>query len=488
MRAAQAEHSTQLHSTHASALRRAASPGYRRWLDHVVTVHGCERPIRLTGHLHTINSTTGEVISSRSTESMPDGVIYVPCGDRRASVCPACAETYRADTYQLVRAGLIGGKGVPATVATHPVVFVTLTAPAFGPVHARVVDPRSGWVKPCRVRRSIERCPHGRVLACPHRHTENAPCLGQPLCPQCYDYAHHAVWNGWASELWRRTRITATRQLRPLERTHGIRLRLSYVKTAEYQARGLIHFHALIRLDAIDPTDPDAILAPPAAITVHDVDHILTKAVASTRFTTPSHPTSPCGWPITWGPQLEIRPVRYTGELTDNAVAGYLAKYASKSTEATGHISSRITTDTIDHYRAMATHTARIIVTCWDLGNRPDHEHPNDWKHTYGRVRHWAHMFGYGGHHTTKSRHYSTTRTALKMARRRWHHTHAHYRRSMVTSTEHTQETTLTVTSLSFAGIGYRTTGDQWLALSAAAKAREQRRVAKENWVINDVA
>lgn len=85
-------------------------------------------PIRLAGHLHTLNPTTGEVLASRSTETFPDGVIYVPFGDSRASVCPACAETYRADTYHLIRAGLLGGKGVPDTVATHPVIFATFTA------------------------------------------------------------------------------------------------------------------------------------------------------------------------------------------------------------------------------------------------------------------------------------------------------------------------------------------------------------------------
>jgi hypothetical protein len=42
---------------------------------------------------------------------------------------------YSADTYQLIRAGLSGGKGVPDTVATHPCVFATLIAPSFGPVH-----------------------------------------------------------------------------------------------------------------------------------------------------------------------------------------------------------------------------------------------------------------------------------------------------------------------------------------------------------------
>ena len=37
---------------------------------------------------------------------------------------------------QLVYAGLAGGrKRVPASVAEHPQVFATLTAPSFGPVH-----------------------------------------------------------------------------------------------------------------------------------------------------------------------------------------------------------------------------------------------------------------------------------------------------------------------------------------------------------------
>src|SRR3712207_5079734 len=239
-------------------LRRAGSPDHHRWLAHTAATRGCVRPVRLTGHLHTVERATGRVLDTRhTTTSMPDGVLYVPCGDRRASVCPACAETYRADTYQLIRAGLIGGKGVPDTVAQHPVVFVTFTAPTFGPVHTKVIDRATGKVKPCRMRRTIERCRHGRVMACPQRHTENSPCVGQPLCPQCYDYDHHVVWNAWASELWRRTTIAAHRNLRGLAKAHGVTLRLSFAKVAEYQARGLIHFHALIHLDAIDSAYPN---------------------------------------------------------------------------------------------------------------------------------------------------------------------------------------------------------------------------------------
>jgi hypothetical protein len=70
---------------------------------------------------------------------MPDGVIYKPCGNRRESVCPSCSQLYKRDAYQIVRAGLVGGKGVPERVAHHPAVFPTLTAPSFGTVHTRNV-------------------------------------------------------------------------------------------------------------------------------------------------------------------------------------------------------------------------------------------------------------------------------------------------------------------------------------------------------------
>src|SRR4051812_30718158 len=60
-------------------------------------------------------------------------------GNRRAAVCAPCAETYCQDAYQLLMAGLVGGKGVPESVGEHPMAFVTLTAPSFGavPHHTR---------------------------------------------------------------------------------------------------------------------------------------------------------------------------------------------------------------------------------------------------------------------------------------------------------------------------------------------------------------
>ena len=263
------------------------SAGYGAWLDHVWHAAACTRPVRLRGDIKHIDPATGELLRTIPTIGMPDGVIYKPCGNRRATTCPGCAETYRLDAYQLIRAGLIGGKGVTPAVATHPAVFVTLTAPSFGPVHSRPVRQHTCPDKsrctcrpgPCHARRDAATCQHGRPAACFTRHGRQDPELGQPLCPDCYDYAAHVVWNNSAGELWRRTKQAIERHLGQLARRRGVPpirvprgngtyrlvdpIRVAHGKAAEYQARGAVHFHALLRLDGYDPTDPDRLLPRP---------------------------------------------------------------------------------------------------------------------------------------------------------------------------------------------------------------------------------
>ena len=98
-------------------LDRAARDDYHAWLAGTTATGGCVRPVRLRGTIRDLDPATGEILRTLDTDTLPDKVIYTPCGDRRASVCPACAETYRRDTYQLIRAGLTGGKGIPDTVS-----------------------------------------------------------------------------------------------------------------------------------------------------------------------------------------------------------------------------------------------------------------------------------------------------------------------------------------------------------------------------------
>jgi len=447
----------------AELLHRAARDDYQQWLASAATAGGCVRPIRLRGHMHDVDAATGEILSTLDTESLPDRVIYTACGDRRASVCPPCAETYRRDTYQLVRAGLAGGKGVPESVAIHPCVFATFTAPSFGPVHTR---PRSkgGKIARCRPRREASFCPHGRRLSCPQRHKDTDACLGRPLCPDCHDYDGAVVWNAHAPELWRRTTIAIRRRLDRLARDHGVRVRLSYAKVAEFQARGVIHFHAILRLDGNDP----ARVIPPARITAAQLADIIRDGARATWFATVPHPVNPRGWDITWGAQVDTRIVKVTaaGELTDTAVASYLAKYATKTTEAVGTIPVRISDGNLKIYGSPHSHQGRLIAAAWRLGNHPHAD--------FQALRRWAHMLGYRGHFSTKSRRYSTTLRALRSARADWK------RRRHFTVTQLEDRGVAVATGLAYSGRGWRTSGDAVLALSAAARAREHERIARQ--------
>jgi replication initiator protein RepSA len=83
-------------------------------------------------------------------------------------------------------------------------------------------------------------------------------------------------------------------------------------------------------------------------------------------------------------------------------------------------------------------------------------------------------MLGYRGHFATKSRRYSTTMRTLRAARRDWK------RRQHPLPERLRERTVITLTDLQWAGRGWRTTGDAFLALSAAARAREHRRAARE--------
>ena len=460
--------------------------GYEAWLGHVWHAAACTRPVRLRGDIRHVDPATGELLRTIPTIGMPDGVIYKPCGNRRVTTCPGCAETYRRDAYQLIRAGLVGGKGITPAVATHPAVFATFTAPSFGPVHARPVRlhtcaDRSRCrcqPQPCHARRDAITCPHGRPASCFTRHHRDDPELGQPLCPDCYDYPAHVVWNNAAGELWRRTKQAIERHLNQAARHRRLpgEIRVAHGKAAEYQARGAVHFHVLLRLDGYDEADPDALLPPPPGITVADLDDAVRWAAGAISYRTPPHPAQPSGWIITWGNQVDVRVITMTGTgtVTDLAVASYLAKYSTKGTEPAGHASARITDQTIDLYaNPGGTHPERLIAACWKTGAEPG----------YFGLRRWAHMLGFGGHFLTKARRYSVRFADLRQARityRRNQETGPGY--GPIRTADHTgdEETVLVVGTFSYAGTGWRTTGDALLANTAADQARKRCQAGRD--------
>ncbi|HEX6682618.1 MAG TPA: replication initiator [Candidatus Limnocylindrales bacterium] len=387
------------------ALARAARDDFPDWLAHVGSAAQCTRPVRLAGTITTYHGTgvgtaTDPVTYSRSTwdtSALPDGVLYKRCGNRRAAVCPACSKIYQRDAYQIVRAGIVGGHGVPESVAQHQAMFTTLTAPGFGTVHNRVVRRHTCGNRSrcdcraeiCHPRRDHPTCEHGTVQACWARHDNGDKRVGKPICGDCYDYDTHVVWNSFAGELWRRTKQAIDRELSKLCRAKKIprvvvgvnprtgrpvtksAAQVSCGKAGEFQMRGVVHFHALIRLDGRDPDDPKKIVPPPDGLTVRDLETAIVAAVRSQGFDTPPHPDAPEGWRIQWGTQLDNRPVSLSGhgEVTDEQVARYLAKYATKSTEVTGHSSARLTEETVGRYADVAgSHVQRLVAACWRIG------------------------------------------------------------------------------------------------------------------------
>ena len=367
---------------------------------------GCIQPVLVRGRVDHIDGATGELLHRYTSVHEPGGVLPIACKTRRASRCPPCAEVYRADTYQLIRAGLTGGKGIPDTVATHPCVFATLTAPSFGPVHAR--REKDGRVLRCHPRRGKPTCPHGNRLSCTQKHARDDDRLGDPLCPDCYDYTGSVLFNACAPELWRRFTITLRRTLARrtgmTNKALAAQLRVSFAKVAEYQRRGVVHFHAIIRLDG--PAGPST--APPAWATLDLLTAAIAQAADAVHLETPTAAGLPART-LAWGREHDIRPVTTTGELTDSKVAAYVAKYATKAAECTGTLDRRITPADRLADLPIREHARRLIAECLRLGGLPELSSL--------RLAAWAHMLGFRGHFSTKSRTYSTTFSALRAER-----------------------------------------------------------------------
>ncbi|MEU9891672.1 replication initiator [Sphaerisporangium sp. NPDC051011] len=390
----------------AGMIARLHDPQYARWAAQIRATGGCRQPIHLRGRVRHIDAATGHVLHTYNTSREPGGVLRVQCKTRRASRCPACAEIYRADTYQLIRAGLAGGKGVPESVSAHPALFVTLTAPSFGAVHTR--REQGGKVLPCHPRRDAGTCPHGRPESCPARHGADEERLGEPLCPECYDYAGSVLFNALAPELWRRFTLALRRHLAKLHgltaKELGEHLVISFAKVAEYQRRGVVHLHAVIRLDG--PGGPDT--PPPDWADRDALAQAVQHGVGAVSVPAPALAGEPARV-LRWGTQLDVRPITMHGELTEQAVAGYIAKYATKAAECVGTVDRRINSADEVSGLGLRDHARRLIAECFRLAAL---DRLNEL-----RLAQWAHMLGFRGHFSTKSRRYSTTLGALRAAR-----------------------------------------------------------------------
>lgn len=406
-------------------IRVVNAPGHQAWAAAVRRIGGCAHPLHMAGYTRWSDTRTGQILAEYTSATRPGGVVLVRCRNRRAVVCPPCSAIYHGDTFHLVRAGLLGGKGVPVTVTTHPRIFLTLTAPGFGAVHTTRTT-RDGRPAPCLPRRTT-RCPHGGQASCWQRHQDDDPALGAPLCPDCYDYPGAVIWQASLGLLWQRFTTYLPRHLAAAagltQREVRARVRLSYVKIVEYQRRGMVHIHAVIRADARPPADAPGdgggpeptVMPPPGWVTARLLEQAARGAAAAVRVRAPRHdPDQAPGW-LTWGQQTDVQDITLPltepdgggvpgeGERAGRRIALYVAKYATKGTEITGWTGH--STDGT----ARAAHAERMVTTALDLAPVPELAALN-----LGR---WARHLAYRGHVASKSRRYSTTMSALRAAR-----------------------------------------------------------------------
>ena len=435
-------------------------------------------------------------------------------------------------------------------------------------MHSRLLGP-DGRPLRCRPRRDEPVCEHGRPLSCGVVHADGDRCLGEPLCEDCWDYAGAVTWNNTLGTLWRYTTIYLPRALARLSEMTQTRLkrqvRPAYVKVAEYQQRGLVHLHVLVRLDrAMCKYRAHELHPPPARFDGELLEQAVRETVAQVNA-----PAADAlgGERVRWGRMLDVRQL-VTGEQRGE-IAGYLAKYATKSTEQAGGLLHRVSPDGVgrvrvrEHVRTFmssafvldaiaASHRERTtprgagepagdVETDWHIGalvlrarramttDEPVRLRLHDDSAHIGRIvrlcdgvpardgttvaveldtsvcvhladvaaiapvrrqgpgpdrrdprlAQCAHAFGYRGHCLTKSRRYSSTFKQLRADREAWVHQQILARSRDATQRALAEAEQRTV-RLEVDGLGHVTASDTHYALAEHARARERRRIGRE--------
>ncbi len=147
---------------------------------------------------------------------------------------------------------------------------------------------------------------------------------------------------------------------------------------------------------------------------------------------------------------------------SSRAVANYVAKYATKSTDDLGALDRRLTSlDDLDA-RNVSAHLARLVTTAWRLGALTH----------LSKLRTWAHSLGFGGHWLTKSRRYSVTFKFLRAERQTWRVQRQHGTAP--------NEQSINIGVWKWIGAGWRDKGDAWLASQGQREKMQSRTEARE--------
>ena len=138
------------------------------------------------------------------------------------------------------------------------------------------------------------------------------------------------VHNAATPELWRRTMIYAQRHLAAvlgISQSKAAKvLVLSFCRVAEFQRRGVVHLHAVVRMDGADGAPP--------RLEADELARACLDGARSVSLVTPRG----CAY---WGAQIDVQ-VLGEGDDRVGRVASYLGKYATKSSSEDPRLDARI--------------------------------------------------------------------------------------------------------------------------------------------------
>lgn len=238
-----------------------------------------------------------------------------------------------------------------------------------------------------------------------------------PLCWECYDYTGHVLWQWHAPELFRRFTITLQRRMARVRgmsvRDFRERVKISYSKIVEFQARGIVHFHIPIRLDG--PEGPEG-PGPALDLSTGDLEDAVRYAARTTRLDTPPLADETVHR-LRFGEQVDCHAItpdadrdseHGSGVVHPEQVAAYLAKYLTKTTEEFG-LPSRVRSSIHARFAGANPHVVRIIETAEKLAGQHI---------SFARLSERYTTLGYRGHPITKSRSFSITFGQIRRSRR----------------------------------------------------------------------
>jgi hypothetical protein len=322
----------------------------------------CQRPIRRAR----VDAQTGEMTD-----------VSIRCGTRIASQCPSCAALYRGDASAILREGLMDA------AEGDVLILLTLTAPGFGATH---------WVAPeapsrqSRAHDSWHRRFARRTCRCGRRHQPgDQRWQGVPLDDRTYDYSGQVRWNAMVGRLWSRTADE-------LRRAMALEERLQYAAVAEFQRRGAVHLHVLLRLPATAPVGPyrDDAGTMRSGVVESIVAHVGTFEGARGN-----------GTRYAWGEQVDARLVDDSSGRRQARSAGYLAKLVTYSVKDIGRDALSRKSFGADGFHVRRLEAAARALNC------VEHEHEQPSEPCAACLRRRASAWGFRGHTLRRSRGWS---------------------------------------------------------------------------------